>query len=535
VPKIPTSMMTQHPDCASRYIPIQEEPQEAIFGLTPAPEGLGVEEIMIDFEGKLTPYHQPVQVATGLLEKGIVPGRDVFITPRIVSATKENAFRQLMALLSVMETNVRVKEEADAQAVKEVIIPMCESADELIDVRKRVVDVIELAHKEFNLSPDPNSIQLIPLVEEVPELLNIDRMLGEYLDRSRDLGLETPEIRFMIGRSDPALSYGMLAAVFAGKVALAKAYKTGEDYAVDIAPIFGAGSLPFRGHVTLENIDNIIKAYPGVKTITIQSALRYDHGFDKTRKLAQILKERLPTENHLKFSEDEYHTLYNFIGIFTKHYLNTFFRIIDMVCKVSDLMPKQRDRLARISAVGYARDVAKPHKLTRFVEDKTIAQELKQFDLNVKVLLPRVITYTASLYAIGLPPEFIGTGRGLKEIISRYGDESLSDLLKFYPSIKEDLGFAARFVNLGIAKEFLQDEAMKEIEEDLNAVQEILGINIGPQTEEDKFYFTLVETTKPILKHLLGTGKVIVPDQEEEVRLVHDWIIRKGKIRGSLG
>ncbi|HDY69769.1 MAG TPA: hypothetical protein ENH54_02405, partial [Actinobacteria bacterium] len=41
---IPTTMMTQHPDSASRYVSVRDEPSEAIDALTPQPVGLGLEE-----------------------------------------------------------------------------------------------------------------------------------------------------------------------------------------------------------------------------------------------------------------------------------------------------------------------------------------------------------------------------------------------------------------------------------------------------------------------------------------------------------
>ncbi|MGI6097742.1 MAG: phosphoenolpyruvate carboxylase [Dethiobacteria bacterium] len=531
--KIPTSMMTPHPDSASKYIPVQEEPMEAVRCLIPPPNGLGIEEVMVDFEGKLTPYHQTVQVVTGLLEHGMIPGKEVFVTPRIASASAETVFRQMMALMSVVETNVKALEKSETQAVTEVIAPMCETAAEMLDIRRRINNVIELAHKEFNLPAEPDSIRLIPLIEGVPELLQLDSIFPKYIEEARKQGASIRRLRFMIGRSDPALSYGMPAAALASVTAIAKAYDIGEKYEAEIAPILGAGSLPFRGHITAENLSDALKTYAGVKTITIQSALRYDHGPGKTRFIVQKLKEKLPKTKPRQFTKTEIQDIYTFTGIFVKHYLQTFLQVIDVICPLADIIPQQRDRLTRYSSVGYARDVARPDRLVPLLKDPGLIDSLTSFNTNIKVSLPRAITYTGAMYSIGCPPEIVGTGRALKELRQRFGKEYLPELLYFYPSLKSDLAFAARFVNLSSSSNFLPSAVISELEEDVKGIEEELEITCGPKEESDHLYHVLSETIKPLLKHILQGGSN--ENTEEEQSLIQDCLVRQGKIRGSLG
>ena len=123
------------------------------------------------------------------------------------------------------------------------------------------------------------------------------------------------------------------------------------------------------------------------------------------------------------------------------------------------MLPRRRERVQHIGLFGYSRGVG-------------------------KVKLPRAIGFTAALYSLGIPPEFIGTGRGIKKA-KNIG--LLPTLEKYYINFKTDLQREGRFLNKENLR-FLakQNKIWAEIENDVKEIELYIGEELSPHTKEEK-------------------------------------------------
>jgi phosphoenolpyruvate carboxylase len=329
----------------------------------------------------------------------------------------------------------------------------------------------------------------------------------------------------------------MVAAAFSVRAALIDAFEAGDDFDCPVYPIIGVGALPFRGHLTGPSLPDFLQRFPGTRTVTVQSALRYDHDPAEAPAMIQELKRRISHIEDGRPDPRDREILAELAVLFSVNYLSTFHKFAQAVAGLSDLVPEQRDRLTRHSPVSYSRQMPRPSRLAEMVGSEVLREELRLLDEmpELPVPLPRAISFTAALYSIGLPPEFIGTGRGLRAACELYGQSFLKDMRRWFPGLEDALTFSGRYLDLDVAKDFLPRETMQELRQDIDDVEELLDLKLGPQGDDDHFYHTVLRALSPLMLHALGRGSSRLGTSREEETMARQWVIKLGTLRGCLG
>ncbi|MGB9914921.1 MAG: phosphoenolpyruvate carboxylase [Candidatus Bathyarchaeales archaeon] len=520
--KIPRTMATQHPDnvnvpewCTGEVIDGDAEIYEAFFAYA----SLGCQEVMWDSEGK----DVDIRVVRKLLNRNMAffhhhtLGEQIFLTYRIPNPKLEVVERKI-----VVETlqNITVAYDVASSFYKrevapifEVILPLTTDSKELLLLhnyyKKSIAADGEIMLDESTKVADwvgsfkPKSINVIPLVEDFDSLLTIDRIVKPYLR-----AVKPRRFRVFIARSDPALNYGLVCAVLLSKIALSKLRTVAQELDVKINPIIGVGSKPFRGHLSPDNLENFLQEYRGLATVTIQSALRYDYPAAQVKECVKSLNEKLPNGEAAIIEPHEEEILHGMLQKFRRQYESTIEALAPFVNSVAAYVPPRRARKLHIGLFGYSRCVA-------------------------GVCLPRAITFSASLYSIGLPPEFIGM-----KTLSLLSDKEWTLLKKYYVKLTNDLGFVGGYVSwenvnmlmdmpektakrAGMNAEQLRT-ALAKVMEDLQGVEETIGIKLGPRTLLQR-------------KHENFTNNFLISYLEREDEEAKKALLEAAKLRRCLG
>ncbi|HDD46297.1 MAG TPA: phosphoenolpyruvate carboxylase [Candidatus Aenigmarchaeota archaeon] len=472
--KIPRCMSTQHPDNAripffsdGSIIDGETEIKEAYYVFS----HLGCEEQMWDYEGKEVDNFVVKKLLSRYEDffRRNMLGKDVFITPRLPNPSVEKAEAKI--LLETLESIPRSFDAArlfykNTYPIFEVILPMTTSHLELnrvYEYYKRFV----AGKANFKFSDGttirewigefyPEEIRIIPLIEDKKGLLGIKEIIAKFI-ADKELGYQ----RVFLARSDPALNYGLVPAVLMNKFALASLYEVEEEHSIEIFPIIGKGSCPFRGNLNPYRARDVMKEYPYVHTFTIQSAFKYDYPEERVREAIESIKGN----NKRKYEEELDNAFIELIERYSLRYRACIESIADLINKISRYVPQRRKRKLHIGLFGYSRGIGK----------KT---------------LPRAIKFCCALYSLGIPPEIIGMdGISIKDL------EQVSCV---YRKLFVDLSDALRFVNKRNVVRFLPNGKK------LLRVVEQAGIEYEVDKEHEMLTSQIVKILGKNNKEVLG-------------------------------
>ena len=182
-------------------------------------------------------------------------GKDLFITLRVPNPMVEKSEAKI--LLETLESAPRSYDTAslfygddNIPPIFEVILPMTTSTESINRVYYYYRDFVvgkqhkkcfenDITIKEWIGEFKPETLEVIPLFEDIPYMLSADTMVQNYLKDK-----QFPYQRVFLGRSDPALNYGMLPAILVVKIALQRLHALQERIKIPIYPILGIGNEP---------------------------------------------------------------------------------------------------------------------------------------------------------------------------------------------------------------------------------------------------------------------------------------------------
>lgn len=484
---IPKTMSTQHPDnvhtpffSENSVLEGDDEVKEAFYSYS----HLQCQEQLWDCEGKEVDSHVVKKLISRyepFFTKNRL-GRDFFLTLRVPNPEIEkNEAKIILEVLESVPRNFDIAKtfyNDDTAPIFEIALPMTTSVESLLRIKEYYRKFVSGKGSHPLLEGDieigrwvgsffPKEINVIPLFETKEKILDAHKISEEYANAER---LES--MRVWLARSDPALNYGFLPAVLINKIALQRLHETQEKAGVEIFPILGCGSVPFRGNLRPGNL-NCLEGYPSVHTFTIQSAFKYDYPENKVLEAVEKINAH-KTGKPLPVEEDE---MLRIVEKVSAAYISHVRQIAGLVNDFSRHVPQRRKRKLHIGLFGYSRG-------------------------SDGFSLPRAIPFCASLYSLGLPPEILG--------LSALTEKDMDSIAQCYKNFESDMKDALKYVNKDNFR-FFPHALIKEVEKAL----EMFDI----ETDEN---------------HKKVTG-IILDDYGKKSPSLEENITRAGSVRGFLG
>lgn len=490
--KIPTTMATQHPDNAGAphwdtngnpFVNIQRELADCLD----AYQELGILEYMWDWEGK----YADASVVDKLYGESYdyfhehPLGNDRFLTFRLPNIWEEKGYSLLQAMTVMLTAEDFAKDLGfKSRPLFEVILPMTMRADQLMHMHHLFGELARFKNKVFNTNGVKNDemMEMIPLVEGVSDQQGIAQLLKEYIEQYQTVYGEQPTyVRPFIACSDPALSSGWLAARLANLDALSQIQQLSDETGIPMHPIAGVGSLPFRGGLSPQSAHDFALRYPGVRTATVQSSFRFDHPLSQVKKAIKQLETSLADSKSDVFDKDTTQHMRAIARHAEGFFQDSLKGIVSDIQPIFAAVPRRRERRMHTGLLGYGRK-------------------------SGTVKMPRAITFTAGLYSLGVPPEFIGLGRTLATL-SKEEHQTLHQTMQY---LSKEVETAGRYLNQSnlelLAK---RNKAWAPILEDVRLTERELGIRLGPRTHAEKSHRNVTSNVLLMKNNTRALGALI--------------------------
>lgn len=462
-------MATQHPDnagapqwdrTADPFVTTQQESTDCMYSF----QNLDILEYMWDWEGKYADASVVDKLYGQFYEyfRNYPIGSKRFLTFRLPNIWEEKGYSLLQAMTVILTAEDFAKDLGFTdRPLFEVILPMTQRADQLMHMHHLFVELATFKNKVFNTNGTNNNemIEMIPLVEGVHDQQGIAILLAEYIKNYKDVYGTRPEcVRPFIACSDPALSSGWLAARLANLDALSQIQSLSDETGIPMYPIAGVGSLPFRGGLSPQSAHDFAQRYPGVRTATVQSSFRFDHSFTQVKKAIHELDRTLSTSTITPFSEKINQDIRDLANVAEEYFQATIQGIVGDVQTVFAAVPRRRERRIHTGLLGYGRK-------------------------SGSVKMPRAITFTAGMYSLGVPPEFIGLGRAL----SGASERQSATLSIVMPHLRNEVETAGRYLNrTNLERLAKRNKAWVPVLDDILLTEKILKVHLGPKTFAEK-------------------------------------------------